>query len=89
MSENLEKQRAIHEFGNLQVRLFASQARNVEIGGRDAPLDLGIPVKSQEVLDCFLRKNPHYERFRGALAAMVVFDEYRVNKGRWEAYSSE
>jgi hypothetical protein len=86
MSEKLERDRAIHEFGSLEVRLFATQARMTELGGRDAPINLGVPVKSQEVLDCFLRKNPHFERFRDALAATIIIGEYRLNKERWDAY---
>jgi hypothetical protein len=87
MSENLERQKATHEFRSLEVYLFATQARMVELGARDDPIDPGIPVKSQEVLDCFLRKNSRYERFREALAATITIGEYRVNKSRWENYS--
>jgi hypothetical protein len=86
MSENMERQKALHEFGTLQVRLFAVQARMVEIGGRDEPIDPGVPVKSQEVLNCFLSKNPRFKPFRDALAAKIPISEYRLNKERWDAY---
>jgi hypothetical protein len=42
MSENLERQRARHEFGNFLTRLLASQARNVIPGELDPPIDANI-----------------------------------------------
>jgi hypothetical protein len=90
MSENLERQTAIHEFGQTLTRLLASQARNTAPGERDAPVDPGVPVKSEELLNCFLRKKPEFVRFRKALADSIsTSNQYSLNKDRWVNYRNE
>ena len=68
MSEALELQRAKHEFRQFIRRPSASQARNTGPGETDSEAPRTVDIPRADALNCFLRKRPHFERFRAELA---------------------
>jgi hypothetical protein len=69
MSDAIELQKAIHEFGQFVNSLSAIKARNVALAERDAEVKaIEVEIPREEALNCFLKKCPHYKRFRNQLA---------------------
>jgi hypothetical protein len=86
-SQQLELQRAKSEYRKFHTYLSASQAKFVPLGGHDAPSVVPIEMKRQEVLDCFLKRNPQFERFRAQLAEFrqeLFPAAFHLHAERWE-----
>ncbi len=68
MSETLKLRKALSEHSKFIDSLFGSPARNTELFDHDLPHKPPVDVEPAEALNCFLRKNPSYERFRKELS---------------------
>jgi len=87
-NQSLELQRADYQCGQFVTSLLASQAESTLMDGRDSLTVIPIHVSRQEVLDCFLRRNPQFEPFRERLAeTFKELTEFPLNQERWETVS--
>ena len=67
MSEQLEQRKALNELDEFIRGLLPEYAKNVRLGEPDAPFQAGdVLVHRAVVVDCFLKANKEYERFRDA-----------------------
>ena len=68
MSETYESEHAKHLFDTFLQNLDACQPSCTGLYNPDLPVEPSVKVDHTDALDCFLRKNPSYERFRNDLA---------------------
>jgi hypothetical protein len=80
-------QRAQHAYSQFISGLSPSQAKNISIGEPDGPMDPGIEVSRQEMLDNFLAHNGQFEPFREQLAEFRsdLMRSFRVKPALWNA----
>ena len=65
---NAEKAR--HDFPRIRCALVAGRLRWTGLNKPEPPYESSIHVSPSDALDCFLRRDPSYERFRDELAQM-------------------
>ena len=89
LSEELELQRALSDCGKFLIDMSPPQASRDSIGGEpERPPRRRITVNRSDALDCFLKGNPKFERFRPRLSEVrseeptFTFDEAKWNQAR-------
>ena len=73
----MSEAKATADFDNYTAR-FKAKALNGDVLALDR---IGVNVKRSAVLDCFMRRNPQYSRFRQVL---VYGEDFKMFADAWE-----
>lgn len=90
MSETHECEKARHLFCEFLHELDACQPTCTGLYGTDSLTEDPINVDRADATNCFLRKNPTYERFRGDLSQVRQgIDRFTFKKTLWNSLCEE